>query len=284
MFITLDQRYVRLGDQTFSSDEDIESEKSTSSSNPLLKGLGSSSHGRKTFLVFQITLFCLSSLLFVVSLVSFRKARGNTQDGVTIRKPIYSPIFDQLSLPESTIKFNAVDSAWEHISRTGALPITSADVLAIGKNPLVTAKYPLSSGLGSDAHIASIDVFHQIHCLNEMRKWIHPHYYFGGLDISDPPLAAQKHISPINIMCHADVEVYTWRWVDVQKHPLPDFSINKQCRDFNAVLNYQDQHDWDFDAARRPLDVEPAKAPQDFLDLFEKWDYKGNSPVLVEEQ
>ena len=70
----------------------------------------------------------------------------------------------------------------------------------------------------------------------------------------------------------------------MQKHPLPDFSINKQCRDFDAVLNYRDQNDWDFSAARRPPDVKPAKAPPDFLDLFEKWDYEGNSPVPVEEQ
>ena len=184
-----------------------------------------------------------------------------------------------------------VDAAWEYISRAGALPITSADVRAIGKNPLLTAKWPPSAGLGPDAHIASIDVFHQIHCLNEMRKWIHPHYYFSGLNISDPPLAAQKtHITHCtylllqNLMCHADVEVYTWRWVDVQKHPLPDFHVNKQCRSFDAVLQYRDEHDWDFDAVKMPVDATPAKAPPDFLDLFEKWDYVGNRPVPVEER
>ena len=82
-------------------------------------------------------------------------------------------------------------------------------------------------------------------------------------------------------MCHADAEVYTWRWVDVQRHPLPDFTINKKCRDFGALMKYRDEHYWDFDPVKMPPDVEPFKAPPEFLDLFQKWNYSENRVVPV---
>ena len=70
--------------------------------------------------------------------------------------------------------------------------------------------------------------------------------------------------------------MYTHRWVDVQKSPLPDFSIYKQCRDFEAILQYRDAHDVDYAEIRKPVDVVPERAPPEFKDLFGQWRYVHN--------
>ena len=84
-------------------------------------------------------------------------------------------------------------------------------------------------------------------------------------------------------MCHADVDAYTHRWVDVEKSPLPDFSIYKQCRDFDAVLKYRDDQHVDYQSFRKPVNVVPEKAPADFKDLFHQWRYVHNDVEFYEQ-
>ncbi|EOD45791.1 putative tat pathway signal sequence protein [Neofusicoccum parvum UCRNP2] len=97
--------------------------------------------------------------------------------------------------------------------------------------------------------MAEIDVFHQLHCLNSLRKGlIHNYqYYWGDRYGLDPPIMFSSHLNHCmdvlrqNIMCHADVEVITYDWRETQLHPFPNFGINKKCRDFNAVLEWQER-------------------------------------------
>ena len=77
-------------------------------------------------------------------------------------------------------------------------------------------------------------------------------------------------------MCQASVDVVTHRWVDVQKHPIPDFSVRKTCRDFEAVLAYVEARSVEFMSVRRPLDAWVEVAPDEFRDLFFQWEYVAN--------
>ena len=43
-------------------------------------------------------------------------------------------------------------------------------------------------------------------------------------------------------MCDAGVDVITQVWVESQIHPFPDFSINRKCRNFDALLDWQDKN------------------------------------------
>lgn len=42
-------------------------------------------------------------------------------------------------------------------------------------------------------------------------------------------------------MCHADVDPVTYVWREGFRKPFPDFDINKKCRDFNALLEWQEK-------------------------------------------
>lgn len=42
-------------------------------------------------------------------------------------------------------------------------------------------------------------------------------------------------------MCAGNVDIYTHYWTDVQQQPFPDFNIDHKCRDFDAILAWQEE-------------------------------------------
>ena len=65
-----------------------------------------------------------------------------------------------------------VDAAWDFISADSSsiISISRAEAEALGRDPEVIVKSPEDWELGDDSYPAQIDVFHEIHCLNMLRK------------------------------------------------------------------------------------------------------------------
>ena len=142
----------------------------------------------------------------------------------------------------------SVDAAWDRISTRNPIVIGRSDVLALGKDPDNAARWPAS--FGADKYVGKIDVFHQIHCLNMLRqslRWNFDYYYAAefppGKSVDTFHTSHVDHCVSIlleNLMCTANVDIYTHFWMDAQVHAFPDFNINHKCRDFDAVLAWQE--------------------------------------------
>ena len=175
----------------------------------------------------------------------------------------------------------AVDEAWDRASAFAYHAIRGADVLALGKDPGKTVKAPVSWGLGPDAHIVQIDVFHQIHCLNSLRKAaFHEHYHppTGALQVQH--LKHCLHMLVQNLMCSANVDLITHNWIETQRHPFPDFSINHQCRDFEAVRAWSEEHKVEtkemVEAMEVPADAEVLPIDLRLLELLREHEDMGH--------
>ena len=128
-------------------------------------------------------------------------------------------------------------------------PITGKDVAAMGKDPALAARFPDEVfGLGDDAYVASLDIQHKIHCVNELRKMSFADY---GEDTPTKKGHGRlwwvhlRHCVDMlaqDLICHADAELITYQWRDTQPIPFPDFGINRQCRDFEPLFEYRDEH------------------------------------------
>jgi hypothetical protein len=185
----------------------------------------------------------------------------------------------------------AVDAAWGRIANVRTAAISRDDVVKLGKDPSIAAKYPPSFGFGPDAFIAEIDVFHQIHCLDALRREIFfDHYYASRFPDGKPSELHKQHTSHCiyillqNLMCSASVDVITHRWLDVQKHPFPDFNIQKKCRNFEDVLAWQEKNvvdDEPYHMLRRPADMKPVITSDEFKDIFHQWNYADNDDLHV---
>ena len=129
-----------------------------------------------------------------------------------------------------------MDAAWNRIAPSGKIAVSRGDVIKLGKDLMKSAKYPDNFGLGPGAYIAEIDVFHQIHCLNVLRKDIYFDYYYGAFYLDEKP--SKLHLAETsrciyillqNLMCAANVDIFTHNWAQGQLHPVPDMSISHKC-------------------------------------------------------
>lgn len=64
-------------------------------------------------------------------------------------------------------------------------------------------------------------------------------------------------------MCNANIEPILHYWVDIAEEPFPDFDNNHQCRDFDTVLKWHEEHSVGMSyfrrTMRRPDNVIPRK-------------------------
>lgn len=169
-------------------------------------------------------------------------------------KQIDAKLFPNASNPDDIYRLPpspAVDAAWDRISANSIFPISESDVLRINKDPSTALTAPPDWGFEEGAYIVEIDVFHQIHCLNALRKALITNYdhYYGSRYGLEPPLMFQTHLGHCtsillqNLMCHADVEVITHVWQEDQDWPYPDFGISKQCRNFESLLEWKEENE-----------------------------------------
>ncbi|KAI0123270.1 hypothetical protein BJ170DRAFT_599237 [Xylariales sp. AK1849] len=89
------------------------------------------------------------------------------------------------------------DQAWERISEGILFGISADDVRKAGKDPERAVKMNPSWNQGdSDQYLAEIDVFHQIHCLNALRKALVTNYdyYWGRRYGFEPPAMFETHM------------------------------------------------------------------------------------------
>ncbi|RFU31225.1 hypothetical protein B7463_g5111, partial [Scytalidium lignicola] len=147
----------------------------------------------------------------------------------------------------------AVDAAWERITDVALFPITEIQLKQIGKTS-DAARYPPEHGHG---YVASLEVFHQLHCLNLLRKHSYLDYYKEEDVFKQPAEDARDHLDHCieilrtNLMCTADVTILTYNWVRGLEHPTPDFNTRHKCREFQAISDWADNHRTDFGAFSR---------------------------------
>lgn len=244
----------------------------------------------------NLAIFGFSLLLFLSS--QSAGWHGSGRNDLLKQTSSYSPLLDRFDVPVKTVEFNGslfnlpriiyreepgpeVDAAWDRISQIGIVIISEDDVRKAGKDPTRTVRAPEDWGYGTNAHIAQVEVFHQLHCLNAIRKalyydhYLRPKYGDHPTELHWTHLSHCLHIVQQNIMCHADLSVITHNWVETQRHPWPDFNVRHQCRDFDAVWKWHDENQVEavegdkWERIRKPDNVVAMKLPDEITKAFQ---------------
>ncbi|KAL3417459.1 hypothetical protein PVAG01_11459 [Phlyctema vagabunda] len=139
-----------------------------------------------------------------------------------------------------------VDAAWERLADIGTHIISSSEVQKLGKDPSKAVKVPIDWGYGDDAHIATLDGIHLVHCLNSMRKSLKLNFdYYHPKPLGPEYVPHLSHcVEAIlrHLMCKPSMELLTQNWIERQSAPFPDFGIKKKCWDYEAILKWKDEH------------------------------------------
>ncbi|KAI0146669.1 hypothetical protein BJ166DRAFT_538323 [Pestalotiopsis sp. NC0098] len=101
-----------------------------------------------------------------------------------------------------------------------------------------------------DQYLIGLDVFHQLHCLDNIRRGLWPDRYrhedyMGGQGMS---LLSAKHLDHCVdqirqvIMCASDVSTNWLRWDEEWQSNMPPGFTYHSCRNFDAVVDWAREH------------------------------------------
>ncbi|KAK3322987.1 hypothetical protein B0H66DRAFT_621021 [Apodospora peruviana] len=114
-------------------------------------------------------------------------------------------------------------------------------------------------------YIIELDVFHQLHCLNMIRKALHPEYYkphaAGPNPGDEDELLGPEHIDHCgdamrqSLMCNSDVRVLVWTWNKEKQRNIEVGQIAHTRRRFDKIQAWARERAIyeGFDAAYREL-------------------------------
>lgn len=176
------------------------------------------------------------------------------------------------------------DAIWNEWELTRYFPVTAAQIRAMGKDPSTAAKLDDEDwGLGDDAYVAILDVYHQLHCLNTLRRIAYGGYYneskAGEHHHSQKGEMYEVHINHCvdmlmqTIQCSGNVNLITMHWVAEQDYPFPDMSVNKQCVNFEKLTSWRKANTLDLDEYVQKMQKKPGlkkelPAPDDYYKYF----------------
>lgn len=217
-------------------------------------------------LILSVLLNCILFLALLGAFVFTNHRDLSTTDA--LRKiSLYSPVFDRVDLRVSTQKLNGElwdggdlpwyggldeeekEAQWNDLEFIRMIPVTSADLLKIGKDPAKVAKFEDSYWhMGNDSYVATLDIFHQVHCLNLIRQAA-----MGACPNKDLPTPNKgkietshlKHCTNMlmqHLLCTGDTGVLTYNWIHENNYPFPDFGVNRKCKDWKQLIEYRDRY------------------------------------------
>ncbi|KAK4206656.1 hypothetical protein QBC37DRAFT_488004 [Rhypophila decipiens] len=211
----------------------------------------------------------------------------------------YSPLHDRIALKPTLKVMNATfwepetlsiardfsheaDLQWDEYELQRIVPVTSAQLCSMGVDPSTAAKLDDAEwGLGDDAYVAAMDIFHQLHCLGTLRRIAYPDIY-PNVSRGRENIAWRMHVDHcVDILlqalqCSGNLDLFSYHWVADHERPFPMFSINRQCVDFEALQEWRLENTIDIDRfkkiVRKPEGVKELEAADDW--------YKFMAPML----
>ncbi|KAJ8120607.1 hypothetical protein ONZ43_g2723 [Nemania bipapillata] len=193
--------------------------------------------------VFNIVLFGFS----ILSLGTTWYHQGFHIANAELRRPVYDSI--DLGLHETQVNGTfyppeppsiarqmpnpIADSVWENYELVRPIRLTKAQLIRMGNDPSKVSKFEDKHwGFGDDAYVGDLDVFHQLHCLNTLRRYAYADYYnVTALNASDANSVMALHVNHCvdillqEIQCNGNVGFITSQWVENQRYPQPDIRV-----------------------------------------------------------
>ncbi|SMQ47666.1 unnamed protein product [Zymoseptoria tritici ST99CH_3D1] len=174
----------------------------------------------------------------------------------------YSPIYNDISLDTEHVRVDGelwwndsnifrqdpspeTDAAWDDLlgGHANRIFVSKEDWIKSGLDPETGAQW-LGDPTG-ETYMAEINAFHLVHCLNYLRKAAFLDYYEFMRPFNPLYWSHFYHCLDMirqELMCTASLDLSPLVWSQHQKMPYPYFTIDRQCRRWDDIIRYRDEH------------------------------------------
>ncbi|KAF7983129.1 hypothetical protein HWV62_24095 [Athelia sp. TMB] len=172
---------------------------------------------------------------------------------VEYKQRIFSEV-TAVPLPWQGPPSDEVDAAWEDLYNFGLTKVPKSDAAKMLNH---TVPIP-----GDESNFAiALDVFHQLHCLNLIRKTLHPEYYPDQAAAHHSRGQGVDHIGHCitslreSLLCSADITPTVFKWEEAEHKIAPRFDVVHTCRNFDKIRDWaKERHLEEFDREVHVLD------------------------------
>lgn len=105
-------------------------------------------------------------------------------------------------------------------------------------------------------YMVQLDVFHQLHCLNLMRKLVYPSVF--NLDLTSGSEEAEENLDHLEhcydslrqaLQCNADLSTIYYEWVPERNRLVGNLATTHTCKNYDSILQWARDHQY-----KGPLD------------------------------
>ncbi|KAI0137816.1 tat pathway signal sequence [Hypoxylon sp. NC0597] len=148
-------------------------------------------------------------------------------------------------------------AAWSELLQYHNIRVPQSDLRKINRTSL-----PLNDEGGG--YLVTLEVYHQLHCLNQLRQQIYHEYYYPGVDNWNTSKRFEHVDHCVDVlrqvlMCQGDVSLLTYSWIDGYRRPWPNFGVDHTCRDWNSIQGWAREHN--IPSLKGPILLHPELGP-----------------------
>ncbi|KAJ7694807.1 hypothetical protein B0H17DRAFT_1056873 [Mycena rosella] len=128
-----------------------------------------------------------------------------------------------------------LDEAWNNLYNFGISQIPKSQAVL-----LPNKTHPIPGD--EENYIVELDVFHNLHCLNMIRKRIHSDYYPDSLKMEISHMDHCIDWVRQSLMCAGDTSVIVWQWDPAQNITTFQGDVAHTCRNFDKLREWGKSH------------------------------------------
>ncbi|CAI6340618.1 unnamed protein product [Periconia digitata] len=194
-----------------------------------------------------LRIFLLLGVIFVYSLGLIYLA-PSLSSKCTNNRFVYSPAENAIDYHRITIDGDAVnkykgspspelDKAWLDLLHGFKIRVTAEELDAVNRTST-------NAEDGEGGYLATLDVFHHLHCLWNVRHFLAPDYYKDQVDqhITKPGEIYPTHIDHCldlirqHLMCQGDISMYTYDYMETDRTKImPNFKVERMCMNWEHL-------------------------------------------------
>ncbi|KAF2870738.1 hypothetical protein BDV95DRAFT_496052 [Massariosphaeria phaeospora] len=218
--------------------------------------------------LFNVFLFMLSALTLVSTIFSHPSISTRPAAALMDQFGVFSPAMHvveyeavrfELPKPLNSSKYvgitDDVEDAWMEIANLPDQMVSVDDFPKLQKpKDSLKVRDPRT---GETGYRVGLEVFNQLHCLNLLRMSTYPDYYskLWWSDTNDKPETVRAHLDHcieilrMNLMCFADVNVFTFHELPGREGEWPDYESRHVCRNFEKIRVWANDNAMPFEDA-----------------------------------